>query len=86
MLPPDTLPVVLIGLDPVFIPAAVTVPITLRFPPVILPVALIVLVVVNAWLSAITVLPLILIAIFVLLYYELGLFLQLSFDLSNVLS
>jgi hypothetical protein len=64
---------VLIALDPVLIPPAVTVPVMFRFaPPKILPVALIVLVVVIACVSAITVTPLILIAIFVLLFYELG--------------
>jgi hypothetical protein len=65
--PPTILPVVLIVLDPVFIPAAVIVPTTLKFPPVILPVADIVEVVVIACASLITVVPLILIAIFALL-------------------
>ena len=86
ILPPVTLPVVLIGLEPVFIPAAVIDPTTLTLPPVILPVALIVEVVVNACESLMTVTPLIFIAIFALRYFELGLFLQLRTNLSNILS
>jgi hypothetical protein len=67
MLPPTTLPVVLIGLAPVFIPAAVTVPTTLTLPAVTLPATDIVEVEVIACESLITVAPLILIAIFALL-------------------
>ena len=64
----------------------VTEPGVVTLPAVTLPVADIVEVEVIACASLITVAPLILIAIFALLKFELGLFLQLSFDLSNILS
>jgi hypothetical protein len=68
------LPVKLVALTlpPVMLPVAVIEPAVRILPPVMLPVADTVLVDVNSCESPITVLPLILIAILVLLFYELG--------------
>ena len=76
-LPPVMLPVADIRppvntLPPVMLPVALTVPAVTILPPVMLPVTDCVPVSVPFCESSITVLPLILIAIFVLLYYELG--------------
>ena len=71
MLPAEILPVALI-VPLATMSTALTVPPVVKLPPVILPVALIVLVDVTACVSAMTVAPLILIAIVVLLNFELG--------------